>query len=99
MELITKQYNTEKREFDPKERTIVHYISTTAVDEYKEVVKPDGMDDSKFRAVLWNHSYGFSWFDDMTPPSQRYRQIALAEESGGVLAKHNSPIQRSLTIL
>jgi len=90
MELLTKQYNTEKREFDSKERTIVHYITTTAVDEYKEVVKPDGMDDSKFRAVLWNHSYGFSWFDDMTPPPSQLvigKSLWRKKESGGVLAK------------
>lgn len=69
MELEQKEYTSlPPSTFNEKERSITHYISTSTVDEYNDIVVPSGMDDTTFRAVLWNHSYGINWLNDMTPP-------------------------------
>lgn len=91
MELEQKEYTSlPPSQFNEKERSLVHYISTTTVDEYNDIVVPSGMDDSTFRAVLWNHSYGINWLNDMTPPPS---DLIIATSSWrkpddrGVLAK------------
>jgi hypothetical protein len=63
-----KTYQTSNKEFNEKSRTIVHYISTAGVDEFGEILVPGGMDDSRFKAVLWSHSLGLSLLDDRIPP-------------------------------
>src|SRR5438552_11172884 len=64
----TKLFQSKSSEFNEKERSIVHYISTKNVDAYNEIILPEGMDDSRFKAVLWNHSYGISMFNPNVPP-------------------------------
>lgn len=66
--MFIKTISNEFKEFNEKERTITHYISTPQVDAYNEVLIPDGMDDSRFKAVLWGHSLGSNWLSDSVPP-------------------------------
>lgn len=92
MKILKKTYSDlQSKEFNDNEKSIVHYISTESIDAYNEVLKANGMDDSKFKAVLWQHSRGRRLFDDATPkPSSlvigksAWRKI---EDNYGVLAK------------
>lgn len=59
-----KTIQSEEREFNLDERTLVHWISTPDVDSYNEILIPKGMDDSTFKAVLWSHSLGGSFLSD-----------------------------------
>jgi hypothetical protein len=65
-----KVINSEEKEFNLNERTLVHWISTPDIDSYNEVLMPKGMDDSTFKAVLWSHSLGNNLiFDTVAKPS------------------------------
>ena len=60
----TKNYiSPEYREINEKEKTIIHYISTSTPDRYNDIVNPEGIDDSDFRknpVVFFGHrSNGF----------------------------------------
>jgi hypothetical protein len=55
------------KEINDAEKSITHYISTPQVDSYGHVMNQKGMDDSKFKYVLWQHSQGMSLFSDITP--------------------------------
>lgn len=80
------------KEINDAEKAITHYISTPQIDSYNDVMKQNGMDDSKFKYVLWQHSLGQSIFSDVTPkPSD----LIIGESKWrkpdeiGVLAKTN----------
>lgn len=50
----------EKAEKKKEERTIIHYITTNAVDRGKDIVNPLGMDYTDFektKTVFYNHNY------------------------------------------
>ncbi|HJY63110.1 MAG TPA: HK97 family phage prohead protease [Ignavibacteria bacterium] len=68
MQILHKTFKTSNKEFNSSLRTIIHYISKAGVDEFGEVLVPGGMDDSRFKAVLWSHSLGLSLLDDRIPP-------------------------------
>ncbi|MDD5361032.1 MAG: HK97 family phage prohead protease [Ignavibacteria bacterium] len=55
------------KEINDASRSITHYISTPQVDSYGDIMKQEGMDDSKFKYVLWQHSLGMSFFSDIVP--------------------------------
>jgi hypothetical protein len=59
-QLIIKACISQKARVDEAERSVVHFITTDAVDREKEVVLPDGLDFSEFRQnsiVPWAHQY------------------------------------------
>jgi len=90
MSLFHKTYQTENKEFSEKDRTIIHYISTKNADEFGEVLEPKGMDDSRFKAVLWSHSLGLSLLDDRIPPPSELvigRSLWRKTDETGVIAK------------
>jgi len=89
MNLNHKLYNTTNKEFNESSRTIIHYISKSGVDEFGEVLVPGGMDDSRFKAVLWSHSLGLSLLDDRIPPPSELvigKSLWRKAEDEGVLA-------------
>jgi hypothetical protein len=88
--LNQKLFQTSNKEFSEKERTITHYISTAGVDEFGEILLPKGMDDSKFKAVLWSHSLGLSLLEDRVPPPSELvigKSLWRNADENGVLAK------------
>jgi len=90
MSLLHKIFNTTNKEFSEKDRTIIHYISTNSADEFGEVLEPQGMDDSRFKAVLWSHSLGLSLLDDRIPPPSELvigKSLWRKADENGVIAK------------
>ena len=72
------------------ERTITHYVSTVNVDSYNEVLIPKGFDESKFKAVLWQHGRGRNLLTDKTPkPSELVigKKLWLRHDEVGVFGK------------
>ena len=89
MDLKHKLYSTTNKEFNEKSRTIIHYISTAGADEFGEMLVPGGMDDSRFKAVLWSHSLGLSLLDDRVPPPSELvigKSLWRKAETDGVVA-------------
>lgn len=90
MSLMQKIFKTANSEFSEKDRTIIHYISTKKPDEFGEVLEPKGMDDSRFKAVLWGHSLGMSILDDRIPPPSELvigKSLWRRADDNGILAK------------
>jgi len=91
MDLLSKIFtNLEAKDINEKERSIVHYISTRTIDEYKEILMPDGVDTSKFKAVLWMHSLGWNWISDVVPPPSALvigKNLWFKSDDFGVIAK------------
>jgi hypothetical protein len=88
--MLHKTYKTENKEFSEKDRTIIHYISTKNADEFGEVLEPGGMDDSRFKAVLWSHSLGRNLLDDRIPPPSELvigKSLWRRADENGVMAK------------
>lgn len=90
MENLNKTFQTEVKDVNEGDRTITHYISTVNVDSYNEILIPAGMDDSKFKAVLWNHERD-SWTiagGNMKPSNLVIgKSLWRTPDSIGVLAK------------
>ena len=90
MENLTKQFQTDVKDVNENDRTITHYISTINVDSYREVLMPKGMDDSKFKAVLWSHERDtWSIIQGSSKPSQLVigKSLWRTPDNYGVLAK------------
>lgn len=90
MELLNKTISQEYKEINEKERTVTHYISTPEVDSFNEILMPRGMDDTRFKAVLWSHSLGRSWLTDETPPPSEFvigKSLWRKRTDEGVIAK------------
>lgn len=86
MEKRTKDFiESEIREANDSERSIVHFISTETTDRYGDVVRVNGMDDtsySKNPIVLWGH-------DSKSMPIGKSLWRKQSEKDGvkGILAK------------
>jgi hypothetical protein len=80
-QLAIKVCVSAKARVDEQERSVVHYITTDAIDREKEIVLPDGLDFSEYRQnaiVLWAHKY------DQPPIG---KNLWVRREGNGWLAK------------
>lgn len=83
--LRTFEIKSEKVETLEKERSIVHYISTSDLDRGRDIVNPKGMDDADFSkspSVWYNHNY--RWNDSALPVA---KSLWRKKKEDGVLAK------------
>src|SRR5260370_33947825 len=80
-QLTIKATVSSKGRIDEAERSVVHYITTEAVDREGEVVVQDGLDFTEFRqnaVVPWAHKY------DLPPVA---KNIWIKRDGNGWLAK------------
>ncbi len=81
MNILKKVFSSEIKSIDEKEMELTAFISTNAVDRYKEVVDPEGMDAKNFKknpVVLWAHDYS-------TPPIGK--ALWVKKEGNGIVSK------------
>lgn len=81
---IQKYYTSQKADINETERTLIHYVTTKAVDRDNEVVIPEGItlfNYQKNPQVLWNH---ISFSDKVTTIGKSLWQKA---DSSGLLCK------------
>ena len=81
MDILKKVFSSEIKSIDEKEMELTAFISTNAVDRYREVVDPDGMDAKNFKknpVVLWAHDYS-------TPPIGK--ALWVKKEGNGIVSK------------
>ena len=81
MNIIKKVFSSEIRGIDAENMELTALVSTNAVDRYKEVIEPDGMDAKNYRknpVVLWAHNYE-------VPPIGK--ALWIKKDGNGIVAK------------
>ena len=81
MNLIKKVFSSEIKAIDETNMELTALVSTNAVDRYREVIDPDGMDAKNFRknpVVLWAHDYS-------QPPIGK--ALWIKKEGDGIVSK------------
>lgn len=86
MDIMEKVFQSKIESFNDEERTIVHWITTDAIDRVNEIVNPNGMFEKKKPTVTWAHS-------DEIPAIAKSVWRTRAKQSGknGWLAKTKFP--------
>lgn len=86
MDIMEKVFQSKIESFNDEERTIVHWITTDAVDRVNEIINPDGMFERKKPAVTWAHR------DDIPNIAKSvWRTRAKQSGKNGWLAKTKFP--------
>lgn len=79
--MVKKVFDSQVKSIDEKNMELTALISTNAVDRYREVVEPEGMNKKNFSknpVVLWAHSYE-------TPPIGK--ALWVRKEGNGIVSK------------
>ena len=92
-DLLKKVFNSEIKSIDENEMELTALISTNAIDRYREVVDPSGMDAKHYRknpVVLWAHNY------DIPPIG---KALWVKREGDGIVSKvkfANTPMGKDI---
>lgn len=81
MNIIKKVFSSEIKAIDEANMELTALVSTNAVDRYREVIDPDGMDAKNFRknpVVMWAHEYS-------QPPIGK--ALWIKKEGDGIVSK------------
>jgi phage head maturation protease len=99
---FSAEYINAAQRIDEKEKSIVHYITTSEKNRMNQVINPDGMDESKYKnnpVVLWMHgSILANTQDDLPIARSAWRQ----REGNGITAKtifSDLPLSRDIFYL